>query len=202
MNREGILKLSLLGVLLATPLPARAQENAPSAADLKAQNELLRRERELLEVRVRILTDQVEQLRTALANSQNQARSIEEQHRKVLGELPRLRPIQQVDGKLNEIASRTESERKTPERLPGTVTAVGNEGRLLQTSLGTDAGLKVGQVLEVFRTGSGNQKPLYLGTLTLVRVDAQASLGQFKSVVGQNERARVGDEVAKDLTGK
>ena len=53
----------------------------------------------------------------------------------------------------------------------------------------------------MFRLGSGapSQRTIYLGTMTLIRVDAQAALGEFKSAPGNDYRPKIGDEAASEF---
>jgi hypothetical protein len=83
----------------------------------------------------------------------------------------------------------------------GKVTEVGRDGKLVQISIGLDAGLAEGQTLEVFRTGA-DQRPRYLGTLRLTRVDPKIAIGNFQGAGGTDVRLVVGDSVANELVPK
>jgi hypothetical protein len=88
----------------------------------------------------------------------------------------------------------------------GTVTSV--DGDLLKISLGLDAGLKSGMVLDVSRTEGGGK---YLGTITILAGSMQPKqcVGMFKSADGRpmsrlraDELPKVGDQVKQVETSK
>jgi hypothetical protein len=81
----------------------------------------------------------------------------------------------------------------------GTVKAVDRENLLVTITIGSDAGLKKGHTLEVFRLGANNKSSVYLGRIVILEVKAKAAvakrLGQRKLPV------KPGDQVASKLTG-
>jgi hypothetical protein len=76
----------------------------------------------------------------------------------------------------------------------GTITAVDAASGLVRISIGSDAGLNKGNTLEVFRV---KPKPVYLGTITVIEVQAKEAVG--KPLKSAKEPLRVGDEVAGKL---
>ncbi len=86
-----------------------------------------------------------------------------------------------------------------PQNARGTVTRV-VEGSLIEFSLGLDAGLAIGAVLDVYRQSDGGR---YLGTVTVLSLEPKRAVGQFTPPSGARPRPedlpRVGDEVGKVL---
>jgi hypothetical protein len=82
----------------------------------------------------------------------------------------------------------------------GTIKALDRENTLVTLSIGSDAGLKKGHTLEVFRLGDKNQGNVYLGRILILEVKAKAAvarrLGRVKGLI------KVGDQVASKLTGR
>jgi hypothetical protein len=102
--------------------------------------------------------------------------------------------------RLNEfLKSKTETRTTTTSKAPpanieGLVKRV--EGALATVSVGSDAGLKKGQTLEVYRLGP---KPLYLGRLRIVDVTATQAVGEL---VGKAKEAiKAGDQVSSAPAG-
>jgi hypothetical protein len=206
MRREGF--LGILCVALVTPLVGVAEVPAPEPVELKAENELLRREREALEAKVRALTEQLAEARAEATSARTQAealelrcRQLQEQLRTHEGHPEGLQPVV-VAPVQREILPIPRVTRATVAR--GKVTAIGREGRLVQVSIGSEAGLHEGQAIEVFRLSDRARHgvPVYLGTLKLVRVDAQESLGEFQGFQGLDRRPRIGDDVASELSAR
>jgi hypothetical protein len=80
-----------------------------------------------------------------------------------------------------------------PEQVEGVIRRV--EGNLVTISLGSDAGLSVGQTLQVFRLG---QSFGYIGRIKLVDVRAKEAVG---AVEGRPRKpVQVGDRVASRIT--
>jgi hypothetical protein len=86
-----------------------------------------------------------------------------------------------------------------PDNIRGTITTF--KGDLALISIGIDAGLTNGAVLDVWRSEGGGQ---YLGTLTVERVWPKQAVAQFKSANGRalsklrpEELPKVGDSVGK-----
>jgi len=87
-----------------------------------------------------------------------------------------------------------------PDGLRGTVTAVANTG-IVVVSVGLDAGLAVGSVVDVFREDAGR----YLGTITIQDVHAKNAVGTFKpsdprrtlKQLRPEELPKVGDTIGK-----
>lgn len=206
MRREGILCLVLL-----TGTAVRAEVPVPEPVELKAELSQLRQERDALEARIRALGDQLTEARAVALSARTQAESLELRCRQLQEDLKLARA-----GRPEAIppAAKLVNERELPPPRPtgrpavarGKITAVGRDGRLMQVSVGQDAGLKAGQVIEVFRLGGADSKPrvppIYLGTLKLVRVDPQFALGEFQGFPGLDRRPRAGDDVASELSAR
>jgi hypothetical protein len=206
MRREGT--LLVLAALLAAAPAARAEVPIPEPVEIKAELELLRRERDQLEERVRVLQDELQQTRAEAVTSRALAETLEFRCRQLQEAIKQPREPRVV---VLPPADLTKTDPAGPEKprpaapgaaARGKITAVGTGSRLVQINIGGDDGVREGQVLEVFRLGTGKERPLYLGTLRLVRVDPRASLGQFQGVPGQEKPPRAGDEVASELSVK
>jgi hypothetical protein len=193
-------KFYVAGVLLAAlacPLAARGEDKPASSPD----SENLPKKVETLENRIRSLQAELDEARAAAVKAQMQADAFENRCRKLQEQLS--------GGKTTGTLVSLPAQNKTAPANPkpgvaqGKITAVGKDGRLLQISIGADAGIKEGQKLEVFRLGSGiPSRPLYLGTMTLIRIDAQAALGEFRGVTGSDNRPKVGDDAATEFVIK
>jgi hypothetical protein len=87
-----------------------------------------------------------------------------------------------------------------PDGLRGSVTAVASSG-IAAVSVGLDAGLAVGSVVDVFREDAGK----YLGTITIQEVHAKNAVGTFKpsdprrtlKQLRPEELPKVGDTIGK-----
>jgi hypothetical protein len=86
-----------------------------------------------------------------------------------------------------------------PENVRGTVTAA--EGDRVEISIGLDAGLGIGTVLDVYRLTGGGR---HLGTLVVTDVRAKSAVGTFQSASGRpvnrllpEQRPQVGDTVGR-----
>ena len=77
----------------------------------------------------------------------------------------------------------------------GQVKTVG-EGGLVVISIGSDAGLRRGDRLEVYRL---EPKPVYLGQVTILEVNAKEAVGRVQAPAGK-EPIRPGDQVVRALT--
>jgi hypothetical protein len=77
-----------------------------------------------------------------------------------------------------------------PPALEGTVKAIDSPGGIVTISIGSDAGIRPGQVLEVYRTGP---EPKYLGRLEIVGVDPAEANGKLTSP--QHDKVQIGDRV-------
>jgi hypothetical protein len=211
MRRERLLPLGLLAALVVWPSLTPAGENEVDAGAMRAEIEQLRRERSTLESRVLMLQSQLDEVRSSAMMTKNQADVLEKRCRVLQNELKLVKAekpaadnsaVKKFDPPVQMLPPSSMQPPK-PSTAHGRISAIGNDGVLIQISIGSDAGIKEGQMLEVFRLGSASGKerigPLYLGTLKLIRVDPQASLGHFKSVPGLDRRPKIGDEVANEL---
>jgi hypothetical protein len=113
---------------------------------------------------------------------------------------------------LDEINKLRANEKPTPPDLPkdrkpnppqvnikGTIAEVGTGGDLVRLSIGSDAGLKKGHTLDVYRTTAGMQK--YLGMIRVVDVGPLEAIGQ-RVQTGPNasrQPFQVGDHVLSDV---
>jgi hypothetical protein len=90
---------------------------------------------------------------------------------------------------------------QAPRDVRGVVTAATKDG-LAQISIGSDSGLQVGNVLQVYRLDVANPKgSVYLGELTVKRVEPKAAVGQFKGV-SSAKGLQGGEQVAASITGR
>src|SRR5947199_255659 len=86
MHRQRFL-FCLFAMTLACPTVARADEETSNVADLKAENEQLRRDRDELEARVRRLQDELNDARSALVQAKIEGDRLEHHCRKLQNEL-------------------------------------------------------------------------------------------------------------------
>lgn len=177
-------------------IPGKAQEEPPALAVLRSENEILRRERDSLEARLRMVQDQLDEARRSNTAARFEVEALELRCKKLQEELKqprtsfslnRLFPEMPLGGNGNVVR--------------GSINAISADLRLMQISVGEDAGVKVGQLLDVFRIGTdkGQLAPLYLGTLRITRVEAQAALGQYERVPTVDRAPRIGDRVSNEL---
>jgi hypothetical protein len=195
MQRNGILSV---GLLLLSCLTVRAQDQP--VLDLKAENELLRRERDAFESRLRIMQEQLDEARRAASAARLEIDGLETQCRKLQDELKRSKG-QQPTRIVPDVAAPTDGPKSQAVR--GKVTALSANLRTMQISMGQDAALKVGQVLDVFRLASDEgSPPLYLGVIRLTRVDPHAAVGQYERAPLLDRAPRIGDDVSNELNVK
>jgi hypothetical protein len=195
-------QMGLLVAVLAAPPTARGDGPPLDAAALRFENEQLRKEAAAQEARLQRLQHDLDDARASMIQAKFQVDALEHRCKKLHEELLQLRSGKGLDQPADLGPAKVEPQRGKPPVL-GKITEIGKDGRLLQISLGLEAGVKQGQVLEVFRLATRpTQRSLYLGTLTLIRVDPQAALGQFKSVGGLEYRPVVGDDVSSELSVK
>lgn len=81
----------------------------------------------------------------------------------------------------------------------GKVTELDATRQLIVVNLGTDAGVKVGDTLEVFRVAAEPKESLYLGQATVVRTTETSSVCRFSGVT-EGRMPRQNDTVATSLT--
>ncbi len=84
---------------------------------------------------------------------------------------------------------------KIPPKIDAVVTSVNGDG-LIEISLGSDAGLREGHELEVYRTGGGQSK--YVGRVKVVRTDPSKSVCKVEPNF-QNSNVMVNDRVASKI---
>lgn len=198
MVRNGILSV---GFMLLACLTVRAEDN-PALESLKAENEQLRRERDTLQSRLRIVQDQLDESRKSNTAARLEIELLEFRCKKLQDEMkqakteqPPIRVLPEADPPADVAKSKV---------VRGRITSISTDFRLMQISVGIEAGVKDGQVLDVYRvsTEKGKQIPLYLGTVRVMRADPQAALGHFERVPGLDRVPKVGDEVSNELTVK
>jgi len=185
-------------LLLGLTLPGSARSDETTA--LKRDVEVLRRQLQETDTAYKALKAELDEARAAIVQARLQADAFEHRCKKLQDDLALIR-----SGKFSEVQRATGglktevAVRKKPanEPMQGKIVAIGKDGRLLQVSIGFEHGVKNGQTLEVFRLSQ--QRPVYLGTMTIHRVDPQSSLGEFSGVQGVNYRPAIGDEVASEL---
>jgi hypothetical protein len=194
MQRNGILSV---GLLLLTCLTVRAQDQP--VLDLKAENELLRRERETFESRLRIMQEQLDEARRSASAARLEIDVLELHCKRLQEELKGYKGQQ-----LNKIVDNVVPlDGRNGNAIRGRITAMSANLRTMQISIGEDAGLKDGQVLDVFRMRSDNaNRPLYLGIIRITKVDLHSAVGQYERVPTLDRAPKVGDEVSNELIVK
>jgi hypothetical protein len=95
----------------------------------------------------------------------------------------------------SETPAKPKQSRNNPpkESVEGTVTATEDKAGMLRLSVGSDAGLQIGNTLEVYRK-MGDKQYKYLGTLNVLEVQPGQSVGKF--VRPPNSPPAVGDRVS------
>jgi len=88
-----------------------------------------------------------------------------------------------------------EGENPPPDSVKGVVTKVSQDG-LVEISVGTDAGVKVGHTLEVYRM---KPKPEYLGTLQVINAGKTRSIARLQKGSPKRSALQKGDEVAGSI---
>jgi hypothetical protein len=195
MHWNGILSM---GLVLLSCLTARAQD--VPLLDLKAENELLRRERDLFETRLRSMQDHLDEARRSATAARLEVEGLEFQCKKLQDELKQCKG-DQLSRILQKVVPAAEVPKSNAVR--GKITAMSANLLTMQISMGQDAGLKEGQVLDVFRMASElDRGPLYLGTIRLTRVDPHAALGHYERVPSLDRAPKVGDDVSNELIVK
>jgi hypothetical protein len=209
MQRQRFVYLGLLSAAIAFNCPLMADDKPlqEPAAGLKADNDRLRQEVAALESRLRAVQVELDQARAAASQAQMQADAFELRCRKLQEQMSSSKSPGTLTGRSQAGPPRAElavRAKPTVEGPHACVTAVGSGGKLLQISKGASAGMKEGQTLQLFRPGSpdGATRPLYLGTMLLIRVEEQAALGEFTSVPSFTARPKIGDEAAIELSVK
>ena len=198
--------IQCLGLLFLSCLSARADE-ATDLSSLKTENELLRRERDALDARLRITQDQLEEARKSAVAARLEVEGLDFRLKKLQDDFKLLKstlpPLNQLPVATS-IPAKTGRDPAKQETARGKITEIAVDGRLMQISIGLEAGLKNGQALDVYRLGTDKGKlvPLYLGTIRLTRVDPLASIGQYERVPGLDRNPRIGDEVSNELIVK
>jgi len=156
--------------------------------------------------------DEIEKLKKQLENSQKELKKLQEERDGLLKEKekrdgilkelildPELRkklglPPESLNEKLNRLMNQYEKLLKENNRLPrgqkmgspprpspdAVVTSVADN--LATISIGSDSGLKLGQVLQVYRL---EPDPEYLGTLKITNIEAHKAAGKFNPATGR-----------------
>jgi hypothetical protein len=83
----------------------------------------------------------------------------------------------------------------------GEVRTVDSKSGLVQLSIGSDVGLKEGQIVHVFRLADKPAEAKYLGTLRILQVQGTDAVAEPLKGRGITESPRPGDRVAVQLTG-
>ncbi len=95
----------------------------------------------------------------------------------------------------NGLDKNSDYQSKMPPKLDAIVTSVNGDG-LIEISLGSDAGLREGHQLEVYRTGGGEST--YVGRVKVVRTDPSKSVCTIDPNF-QNSNVMVNDRVASKI---
>jgi hypothetical protein len=193
MRRNGFLSA---GLLVLACLPGMADDDPPALAVLRSENEILRRERDALEARLRMAQDQLDEARRSNTTARFEIEALELRCKKLQEELKQSRTTFPLTRLFPEVAPSGKGD-----VVRGSISALSADLRLVQISIGEDAGVKVGQLLDVFRLSTEKERivPLYLGTLRITRVESQAALGQYERVPSLDRAPRIGDRVSNEL---
>jgi hypothetical protein len=144
------------------------------------------RENMALKQQLKAARDQATDLQVQVQTLRQRNTQLEGQVQKLTQELAKLRATGKGAGKPPAI-------NPPAERLEGTVTAVQKEG-LLELSIGSDAGLKNGHTLDVFRL---KDQAKYLGVVEIIQVTPKRSVGRLRSTTPTP--IEVGDRVASRI---
>jgi hypothetical protein len=91
------------------------------------------------------------------------------------------------------------AKKTSADKIEGKVKAVEEKTKLLTISIGSNAGLKKGDTLEVYRLDATDTK--YVGTLSVVEVKATEAVAKALTAVN-GDAPKVGDNVTNRLQGK
>jgi hypothetical protein len=166
----------------------------PALADTKPEEEIARLKKELKAAQNKAaqLARERDLMRDKAVAAEISAKSLKER-------------LDKIELKLAEVVKELAKRRgKAPAAAPGTKPAENVEGKvekvegkLVSLSVGSDAGLKKGDTLEVFRLDT---PPKYLGRVKVVEVSAKRSAAQ--AVGKMVDTPKEGDKVASPLLGK
>jgi RNA polymerase sigma factor (sigma-70 family) len=188
----------LAGRFVAAPAAAQAPTPAKRAADKPANElEVLRKKVELLELNLEVVLEKVRA-------QEREIRSLKEKlnERNVVPTLDPLRPDGTRKGGPNTPKDpfRPDGNRKggpspPPAEVKGKINKA--DGNLVTITIGSDAGLKRGQTLEVYRLGT---EPRYIGRIKIIELTPTRAVGQAAGRM--LEPMQSGDEVAGRLEDK
>ncbi len=159
-------------------------ENADALA--KVQNQNRKFEEQLRIVRdLKVLTVKTQQEKAALLQRNEQL----------------LKRIRELENQLPKSKGQKTSSLKKGQPNPPNVSVEGTVKKvsknLVELSAGSDAGLKKGHTLEIFRT---KPQPTYLGRVQVIEVSNRSAIGQILPTPGRNVEVRPGDFFTSQLS--
>ena len=169
------------------------------AAELSARNEEIKR---IYELRDKLLRDngtlvkEKADVNDQLALVKSQFKDLKERNEEVVGSLKKLEKFV-VDrvGKMPDLAELNDtSVNKMPPDVEGKVLKVDRDGKLVQLSIGQDDGIRVGHVMEVWRTTPDAK---YVGQIRITAAEASTAIGS--PISGTGVPIRVSDNVGSKI---
>jgi len=151
-------------------------------AALRTRNQTVQTDRDSLLVKVRELTDNIHMSRSVRAN-------LEERRNQLAVELSKRKEVMDRHG-----ISADEPADATPPKIEGVVTAVSKSG-LIEISIGSDDGLRIGHTVEVFDGKS------YGGRAEVIKTTPDRAVGKIIKEY-QKRDLKKGDNVATRLGNK
>jgi hypothetical protein len=129
------------------------------------------------------------------------ARSANDYAKQVLGQLEdSYRELERLKtGSPAQIGNRTASVKPPPEDVNGIVLETDAKSDLITISIGSDAGILRGQVLEMYRT---KPEPRYLGQIRILDVNAHQAVGRPMGAGTRTTLIQKGDTVAANIVGR
>lgn len=186
--------------LIATVLAASLSVNAAQADDREDLQTILRELEEIRKERTETTKTLLQRIEDAQKEVARQQQLASEYKAKLLAAEAERDAVKKtclaLERRVAELEQRGEIkpvnaiEENRPERdVRGKIVGIADAG-LFILSVGDDAGLKRGNMLEVYRLGD---KPVYVGTMMVLRTYAKQAVGQFKP--HGKERPEIGDDV-------
>lgn len=147
-------------------------------AQVRQQQNETRKERDDALAQVTTLTDQIAQATRA-------AETLEQRNAQLAVELNQHR----------QVLAANNLQLDSNVKVEGVITAV-NESNFVEISIGSDDGLQVGKVLDVYRYAETVGEPKWLGKVEVIKTDSDKAVAQVMAQFTQGARIQVGDRVA------
>jgi septal ring factor EnvC (AmiA/AmiB activator) len=147
-----------------------------------------------LEEEVKNLEKKLAKLRQEIAEGKQQREELKKAEQHLKAEREKLdQRLKELQATMEKLRSALPVEKDKRPKIDGKVKEVQEAGAII-VSIGSEAGLKKGDTLEVFRF---KPKPLYLGRLEVTEVKAREAVArQIRKRPGGGEPIRAGDEVS------